>query len=138
MSVVRRDHRTTGPRDHRTLPALRSVVALCACLLAVGCTSTVVPKPISSTVASWDGGQQNSGLIGKDNKAGYFLVTEHWRERYNGLVERYGKYYVPPLKQDEGITPTETNGVYRVDGQRVGKFIQMGWWFKEGREAVGR
>jgi len=112
-----------------------AVLALCAVLVGVGCTSTVVPKPISSKAASWDGNEQNSGLIGKDSQAGYFLVSEHWRERYNGLVTLYGAYYLPPLKVDEGITKTATNGVYRVDGQRVGKYIQMGWWLKEGKPA---
>jgi hypothetical protein len=104
-------------------------------VLAIGlvaCTSTVAPKPIKGAVASWDGGQQNSGLIGKDGP-GYFLITEHARERYNGLIERYGRYYLPPLKADEGVTTTATNGVYRIDGEHLAKMIEMVAWKKEGR-----
>ena len=118
-------------------PIRRTLALVMLAVGLVGCTSTVAPKPIKGAVASWDGGVQNSGLIGKDGP-GYFLITEHARERYNGLIERYGRYYVPPLKADQGITATATNGVYRIDGEHLAKMIEMVAWKKEGKVPVGR
>src|ERR1044072_3413472 len=74
----------------RRMGLVAAVVVLAIGLVA--CTGTVAPKPIKGTVASWDAGVQNSGLIGKDGP-GYFLITEHARERYNGLIGRYGRNY---------------------------------------------
>jgi hypothetical protein len=80
-----------GARKCATKFLVRGIGLAAVAVLAVGLVAC------TSTVASWDGGVQNSGLIGKDGP-GNFLITEHARERYNGLIGRYGRCYVPPLK----------------------------------------
>ncbi len=99
-------------------------------LCFVGCTSTVTPRVVTDKVASWDGTNQNSGLL-------FFLadgsmaITQHARERYNGLVKIYGGRFVPPLTNDAGITLVGTNIV--MDPERVVKFSDMNRWKKSGK-----
>ncbi len=95
-----------------------------------GCTSTVVPRPIEKSAPSFSGAQANSGLVGT-NGPGWFVITPAARDRYNGLVKLYGRYYVPPLKRDAGLVTT--GALYQIDGEHLSKFIQMGYWFSEGK-----
>lgn len=100
------------------------------CLLQLGCTSPVVPREVRSEQASWDGGEQNSGIIAAQSDG--FLVTPHFRERFNALADLYGRAFSPALARDEGLRPLP-EGTWFITPAAMTKFIQMNRWKKSGR-----
>lgn len=113
-------------RGWGTADALRTFACL-ALVVAVGCT--VIPKRLESRAASFDGGQQNSGLVAQlaDRSA---IITTHARDRYNGLIEIYGRKFSPPLQRDAGVT-AYTNGTWCIDAEHLVKFATMNRWRKQ-------
>jgi hypothetical protein len=105
------------------------LLVILAALVIVSLTSctTVTPHTVNSSAYSWDGTNQNSGVIGFVGSQ--VEVTPHWRDRYNGLVAIYGKKFVPPLTFDYGITPTATN-TYLVTPEAFKDFVDMNRWRK--------
>ncbi len=97
-------------------------------LLLAGCT--VTPKKVSATVASFDGGAQNSGFLGYTTNGG--VLTPHAFERYNALSARYGTNFVPALTPAAGCAAF-TNGTWLIDAQHEIYFKTMVRWRKEGR-----
>lgn len=117
-------------RQDRTFATV--TIALIAAIIVLGfvtaCT-TVVPKPVDTDVASFDGNDQNSGII-RATSAGY-VVTPHFRDRYNALVAVYGKDFTVPLKRDAGLaklSPTE----WLIDRQHLVQFLDMAAWQRSG------
>jgi len=110
-----------------------SILAALVCALAVlfagGCAPTVRPLAPQAKTASFDGGQANSGLIAIDQEHNAIL-TPHARDRYNGLVLRYGAKFSPAVQQDDGITPTATN-TFLLDAQHLAYFATFNRWRKE-------
>ena len=96
------------------------------------CSCTVIPKTVQANVASYDGGVQNSGWIcATTNSTGQIdgaIVTPHWRDRYNALIEVYSTNFFPRLVPDAGITPAPPN--FHVDAQHEVYFMQMNRWHK--------
>lgn len=103
---------------------LLTIMALSAVL--IGCT--VTPNQIKPAVASFDGADQNSGIIGITTN-GTIQVTAHFRDRYNGLVLLYGQNFVPPVAIDDGIKLV--NGGWQIDKQHFVYFESMNRWRKE-------
>jgi phage regulator Rha-like protein len=52
-------------------------------------------------------GEQTSGIIKAETLNGKkgFLVTPHFVDRYNALIEQYAERFFPPLLRNAGITP---------------------------------
>lgn len=98
-------------------------------LFASGCAPTVRPLAPQAKTASFDGGQNNSGLIAID-LAHNGILTPHARDRYNGLVSRYGERFSPVVHQDEGISPTLTN-TFLLDAQHLAYFAAMQRWKRQ-------
>lgn len=138
---------------------LNKIALLLVCVLLTACTSTIVPNPINATVASWDGGQQNSGFLGFD-AAGNGIITYHAYGRWIALVNDYGPFFKPPQDEHAGVNvvlvseyPVQlygngkvigvlTNPVpsgpgdwpyMRMDAERLAKFDRMNRWRKEGK-----
>jgi hypothetical protein len=99
-------------------------------VLFAGCTTTVTPRIVASLQASWDGTNQNSGFIGFTDAGG--IITPHARDRYNGLIELYGKKFIPPITFDYGISQ-HTNENYIITPQALSDFAQMNRWYKSTR-----
>lgn len=98
--------------------------------MLVGCALTVTPSKVAAKQASFDVGQQNSGIIAlKPDKSA--VVTPHFRDRYNGLVATYGNRFTPALKPDAGIAPQ--GDVFTIDAEHLVKFLTMNRWKKEGK-----
>ncbi|MDR1283327.1 MAG: hypothetical protein LBK99_21290 [Opitutaceae bacterium] len=82
----------------------RILLAVLALALGVGgCTSTITPDPVPAAAASWDGGEQNSGIV-VELVDGY-VITGQARARYNRLVGLYGPAEYPGMVADFGVTP---------------------------------
>ncbi len=96
----------------------------------LGCTGTVAPKIASSSQPSWDGGMQNSGILGETDSHS-LVISSHARDRYNGLISTYGGKYSPALKTDDGIEATGTN-TFLLEAGHAAKFIEMNRWRKQG------
>lgn len=103
------------------------MVGMAACIAAC----TVTPKVVTNGQASFDGNEQNSGIIGLD-ATDCAIVTQHYRDRYNGLVQQFGLKFSPVLIPDEGFVPTGTN-TFLVDRQHRFYFNTMNRWRKEGK-----
>lgn len=101
------------------------IAALAVTSLSVnGCiTAPPVPEPIVAAQPSFDGNEANSGFLGFLSD-GSGRITAHARNRYNELVEVYGRDYLPPLTPDAGITPLP-DGTFAIDAQRLVAFGEM-------------
>ena len=116
----------------RATLALAGVAILAALFWAgllifiLGCSNTIRPRQIQDTTASFDGGIQNSGVIGfvTNGPAAFAEVTPHFRDRYNAMIQIYGTNFLPRLKLDEGIS-AHTNGNFLIDLRGLDNFLRM-------------
>lgn len=69
-------------------------------------TETVVE--IVDTVPSWDGNEQNSGILDFIPGKGW-LLTNKAAIRYMILSEKYGNMFVPALEKGEGLAQEGAN-----------------------------
>jgi hypothetical protein len=116
----------------------RFAVALLSSLLllsvVVGCstlsTQPTIIQPISAETEtpSYDGAERNSGIL--SDAEGGFIVTPHFRDRYNALIRGYGNRFSHPLKKDDGVN--RRGDVYFIDNQHMVYFLTMNQWFKSG------
>ena len=120
-----KNQRSNG-RDGRIvlwLVALAALTVLCVAL--AGCT--VTPPTVNSPAYSWDGTNQNSGVIGFVGNQ--IEVTPHWRARFNSMAAIYGKKFSPPLTADYGVSATATN-TFLVTPEAFRDFVEMNRWRK--------
>jgi hypothetical protein len=99
-------------------------LALILCLALTAC-GTVKPERVTSAAASYDGNEQNSGIISA-NANGY-VVTNHFRDRYNALVGIYGRDFTSPVKADSGLQRI-TDETWLIDRQHLVQFLEMQAW----------
>jgi hypothetical protein len=105
-------------------------------LLVVGVlvSCTVAPTAIKDPTASYDEGIMNSGFLGFTN--GMARITPYARARYNGLIDKYGNQFVPPLTNDVGVSVSPSGLVVLIDKQHLVDFATMNRWQKSNRPAV--
>lgn len=110
------------------------------CLVQVGCLSTVVPKPVHSEQASFDGVERTSGVVQFSSELGGFIVTDNFVRRYDALVDIYGNtkdsltrlpYFAPALVRRYGVS--QTRGMWIITPDAMTKFVRMNQWRKAGR-----
>ena len=108
-----------------------TLLALLISLLVAAC-STVTPRVIEAPAASWDGGQQNSGFLGWTNVDDMTvgIITPNALARYNGLIARYGKRFMPPLNPSEGVCTTCRPNLILIQAQDLAHFATMNRWAK--------
>lgn len=114
-------------RGARALPL--SVLLLASC-------STVTPVNVEPKVASYDGTNQNSGVLyfhhRPDGSIDWALLTTHAKDRYQRLARIYGKKFIPPLQPLDGLEGTATN-TWVIDGEHFAAFATMNRWRVEGK-----
>lgn len=98
------------------------------CLTMTAC-GTLAPAVVPSHVASFDGNEQNSGIV-SGNASGY-IVTGNFRDRYNSLVVIYGKDFLTPLRADYGLSFV-AEGRWLIDREHLAKFLEMTAWHRAG------
>jgi hypothetical protein len=92
-------------------------------LTACGTISQVEHQPAA---ASWDGSEQNSGLVSDANSS--MVVTPHWRDRYNALVVLYGAQFRPALVADQGLTAGAPGGNWYANHfARIHMYVMNTW-----------
>ncbi|MBK8477794.1 MAG: hypothetical protein IPL39_16260 [Opitutaceae bacterium] len=105
-------------------------IVLFSLLLALGivaCT-TVAPSPAPvPAVASWDGTEQTSGIVGVQAD-GLFLVTSHLRDRANALIADYGREFAPALSVDAGLSRVTGSGLWTMTPEAMANFATMCQW----------
>ncbi len=126
----------------KDVEAVRKDIALVLALSFVllgGCVNTVIPKQATPTVATIDGGEQNSGLIRFDD-LGRGVITTGARERYNALVRLYGNQFLVPLVEDAGVQSgafeDKYGPTYLIDAEHLRCFAIMANWYRNGAAAV--
>ena len=111
---------------------------LTVCLLFIGCTTTIVPKPVQDTEASWDGNVQNFGIID-----GTALTDQNILDLYNagvaalageGTGQRVGRVldYIGWSSSDRTISSGNSilgAGMYPASTVRAATCAQP-WWGK--------
>lgn len=113
----------------------RVIATLLLAVVLVGAPSgcTVIPRHVSASQPSFDGGRQDSGFVGFD-KDGNGIITGTARNRYNALVKLYGAKFLVPLSEDDGIKPgpvIETRQTWLIDPEHLVKFQTMARWHRE-------
>lgn len=103
-----------------------AILSLC---LAFSACSTVTPQLVTPDSASFDGNDQTSGIISV-NANGY-VVTDHFRDRYNALVAIYGSDFSVSIKADDGLINISTNR-WLIDRQHLSQFLEMTAWLRAG------
>lgn len=98
--------------------------------LIVGC-ATVRQDPVKPTAASFDGNDQNSGVL-RSVPEGY-VVTAHFRDRYRALTESYGHLFRPALATDSGIRAV--GDAWIIDREHMVKFLTMNQWDRMARKS---
>ena len=105
-----------------------------ALALAVTSCTTVVPTPADVPAsASFDGAEQNSGIVAVQAD-GSFVVTSHLRARYNALAADYGSAFAPALVADSGLTPAWPDR-WTMTPEAMANFATMVQWRRMGRAA---
>ena len=107
----------------------RLIILAVVLALASGCSNTVTPDRVTSAAPSFDGNEQTSGVLSINPNGA--VVTDHFRYRYNGLIETYGHDFTPPLKADAGIIVI-TKGRWLIDRQHLAQFLEMNAWHRAG------
>ncbi len=117
---------------------IAAVIAFTAVIAFAGCTGTVTPERVHSAQASFDGADQNSGIL-KLLPHGA-VVTPKFRDRYNALAKTYSRRFAPPLRRDHGLraVPGRDHGfpelaeVWEIDNEHLVKMLEMNAWRKMG------
>ena len=109
---------------------MKALALLLVGLALAGC-NTVIPGTVPSASASFDGNVQNSGIV--EARAEGFVVTPHFRDRYNALIAVYGRDFAVPLRVDDGLTH---NGQWVIDRQHLSQFLEMSAWSRAGLKPV--
>ena len=120
-----------------------SIAGACIALWLFGCATAIAPKTNVSQRASYDNNVANSGILGIAPDGGR-IVTLHFRDRYNALIDLYGDQFNPALKRDSGIgiLPVNSKKTSRQAGCHIDKehYIKMGQmvqWKLDGRPGTG-
>lgn len=100
-------------------------LALSLAAISGGCT--VAPRPVRNAQASFDGDQQNSGLIGYDAQ-GRRIISRHALERYNALIARYGAKFTPPLQPNAELLFLTSTNTAILNAQGAFYFETMNRW----------
>lgn len=112
---------------------LRSLLFGLALAFAVTSCTTVVPTPaVVPASASFDGAEQNSGIVAVQVD-GSFVVTAHLRARYNALVDIYGESWAPAIKPDAGLSTISGSDLWTMTPQAMADFATMVQWRRMGR-----
>jgi hypothetical protein len=88
-----------------------------------------VPEPVKpkievvDTIPSWDGNEQNSGIIDFIKGEGW-LITPRAAERYTALTKKYGSMFAPNLKEGEGLV-SRADGKFLLSNEYIVKFAMM-------------
>lgn len=120
-------------RKHHTslfvLLFLSLLVALMAHMLT-GCATQIAPKTNVPKSASYDQNVANSGVLGISPDGGR-IVSPHFADRYNSLIDVYGSNFNPKLKHGDGITCGKTTCI--IDLQHYVDAGIMIQWKRDGR-----
>ncbi len=106
-----------------------------SCLFSfVSCTAikratTYIPPQVKEEQPSWDGNEQNSGVI-KYTKGRGFLLTPTAAARYTMLSQKYGEKMNPPIKIGEGLSQEENSPNVYLDNQHMAYFMTMNQMYK--------
>ena len=84
------------------------------------------PDIIHSDQISYDEyGNKTSGIISvSDDKTG-FIVTENFINRFNSMIEKYGKKFQPELKKNQGTYKIDKTKYYFITNQSMGYFLTL-------------
>ena len=108
------------------------LLGLALALACTGCT-TVTPTPADvPAAASFDGTEQNSGIVGVQ-PGGIFVVTAHLRARYNSLIADYGREFAPAIVADYGLAPIAGTDRWTMTPESMANFAIMVQWRRMGR-----
>lgn len=108
------------------------IICLCLVILMPGCStmeSNPTPVSIEDETPSFDNGDRNSGILAFEG--GHYIVTPHFRQRYNHMITLYSDRFSPPLKKDDGVGPGPGSS-FIVSPQYMVYFLDMNQWRKAG------
>ena len=84
------------------------------------------PDIIHSDQISYDEyGNKTSGIISVSNDKTGFIVTESFINRFNSMIEKYGKKFQPELKKNQGIAKIDKTNYYFITNQSMGYFLTL-------------
>ena len=103
---------------------------LIVCFSLCGCAgfsfTNPTPDIIHSEQISYDEyGNKTSGIISVSNDKTGFIVTENFINRFNSMIEKYGKKFQPELKKNQGVAKIDKTNYYFVTNQSMGYFLTL-------------
>ncbi len=107
-----------------------SVLLAWISFMLTSCATQITPKTNVPTSASYDHNVANSGVLGISPDGGR-IVSLHFSNRYNSLIDAYGDQFNPPLKHGDGITCGKTTCT--IDLQHYVDAGVMIQWKRDGR-----
>ena len=70
-------------------------------------------------------GNKTSGIIEVSNDKTGFIVTGHFINRFNTMIEKYGKKFQPELKKNQGVIKIDKTNYYFISNQSMGYFLTL-------------
>ena len=100
------------------------------CVILCGCWNysftNPTPDVIHSDQISYDEyGNKTSGIIEVSNDKTGFIVTGHFINRFNTMIEKYGKKLQPELKKNQGVIKIDKTNYYFISNQSMGYFLTL-------------
>lgn len=110
-------------------------VLLIVLLFNNSCANTrITPTVDTPTEASFEGNEQNSGIItqlkkiGPDGneteEAGPYVITARKRDNFNNYISRFGDRFSPKLEKDYGIEEYK-DGTFKFSLEAMAKLYEM-------------
>ena len=87
------------------------------------------PEFVEDNQPSWDGNEQNSGIIDFTDEG--YLITPAAAKRYVWLTENYASGYTPPLESGMGLTARD-DGNFNLSIQGMVEFMVLNQQMKSG------
>lgn len=109
----------------------KTVLIVCATLFLSNCsTLKVIPDRVENSQVSFDGNQQNAGVLDFHPTIGW-EISENAAKRYVALTGKYGASLTPELSKGEGLIIVPPNQFY-LPNQYMVKFATLNQKHKEG------
>lgn len=117
--LTKKKKRKTNLMKSTRIKTLIASAAICLSLSAC----SVTPVTHDRQTIAYDGNDQTAGILGF-NEVGGLTISPGGRERYDSLIERFGRDTQPETKKDFGITPRE-DGNYDLTAEGAERWKKM-------------
>ncbi len=79
----------------------------------------------SNTISYDESGNLTSDILSESSDKKGFIVTKRFVERFNAMIEIYGKDFTPKLVKDQGVSEVNKTEYYFITNQSMNYFLLL-------------